>query len=330
MNASTIKQLTRSRDLRNALNKEASWEELFEQNMYKEAGFGSAAKKFVTNPAGGAGLKGRVKQGLNKVVSTSGITGPAAGAVMYANDPDKPASAAALGILAPWLATRTKARYKDAVKAGHKGVGVPTDMLANMTPELVAKMGLGGGAAAFDYGMAKGPEIAGKVEKGVEDFQDTMGNVRKITKDVGDVTEGSKKHLTSGLSELGKGTSSLGKEIGKSGKGVNKALEGFSKTLDESGGALKNVGELADAAKKKLEGDNEKGGLDLLGIKGAIQHVKNNSGKYALAGGGLAALAAYVMYRNRKESEESEEAVAKRKEREIRALNRMARAQEAS
>jgi len=59
-------------------------------------------------------------------------------------------------------------------------------------------------------------------------------------------------------------------------------------------------------------------------------HLKQNWGKYALGATGLAALAAYAVYRNKKEDEEEEEAIARRKEREIRALQRMARAQETS
>jgi hypothetical protein len=336
-----VKEAAHRCALRKALTKDKPWEELFASNMEKQAS--GKIMTFLKNPAGGAGFKGGIKQGLRQVggLAPTGA-GAYAGAKIYEGSEGKaPTTAGLTALLTPWLTRDVKKSMKQVSKKVRKGKIHSSDyaneLMAKLVKPTLIKGGTGllgiaadSGVEAFRDGQEKGPEMAKKLESAVDTFQQTGENVQNITKDVGDVTTGSKKYLTSGLTDLGKGTSSLGKEIGKSGAGVNKALTDLSKTLDESGGTLKNIGDLAETAKKKMEGDGKKGGLDLLGIKGAMQHVKDNSGKYALAGGGLAALAAYVMYRKSKKADKEVEEEARRKEREIRALNRMARATESS
>jgi hypothetical protein len=312
----------------------------------KEASIKSTLLDFLTNPAGGKGAKAGLAQGVNKAIDYTAPLGIAGGVNMYASDPDKAATAAATGILVPWLGTRTRGRYRDAVSAGNKGMGIPTEMLSKMTPELVAKMGLAGGAAGFDYVRQRGPELAEKLESGVNSFEEIGNNVQGITADARDVTSTAKGDLGKGLQSLGRGTGALGKDIGQSGAKLNTALGSLSGTLDEggkalgsvskaigsSGGVLGNIGGLAEAARKKIEGGGEgESGLDLsdpIGTKAILGHLKNNWSKYFVGASGLAGVIGYALWKREQERKDTRKEEARNKEREIRALNRLARAQE--
>ncbi len=86
------------------------------------------------------------------------------------------------------------------------------------------------------------------------------------------------------------------------------------------------------ALRKALTKDKDKDdvGFDPLGVKTVAAHLQKNWGKYALGAGGLATIVGIIMHRKSKKAEKEAEEEAKRKEREIRALNRMARATESS
>jgi hypothetical protein len=290
----------------------------------KEAAGKGVVTNFLRNPAGGAGLKGGLEQGVNKAVDWSAPLGIAGGVNLYSNNPDAKATSAATAILAPWLATRTRGRFREAVKDGHKGMAIPTEMLSKMTPELVAKMGLGGGAAAFDYGMKKGPEIAQKLESGVDSFQQVGENTAKVTKDVSKVTAGAQGDLTKGLKNLGSGVGSLGKDMKDTGKHVNKALKNVGDSVGDFGMLAKTVTE-----KMKQE---EGGNFDLTGVSTVYndvkKHLSDNWKMYALGAGGIVGVAGLAMMLSSNRKREEEEEKARQKEREIRALNRMGRALE--